>query len=106
MTSYGVSSLYTPPVVFDIRGCTIRYRCSIKEKEMTRPYRACPKCRVHCRLSAHHILPRRFWGKKGNSEIFLLCRACHDELELRIDQHNRLPVAKYYRILLDFLSDV
>ena len=63
----------------------------------------CPKCHRNVRLTRHHILPKRFF--KGSGDRILICRLCHDELELRIPQKTKLTEEEYYQILYKFLKE-
>jgi len=72
---------------------------------MARPAMFCPKCREHRRMTLHHIYPVRFFGRKGNTLTFLLCRKCHDRLEDLIPQTKKLDEERYVRILLRFLEN-
>jgi len=64
----------------------------------------CPKCGVNQMMTRHHILPKRVYGRHQNKHIFLLCRSCHDALELRIPL-SRIPRRFYFSILLTFLLE-
>ena len=66
---------------------------------------SCPKCGKVCYLSRHHIYPRRFFNTaKDNKKILLICRKCHDELELSIPKHQKLPRWQYIEIVKSFLG--
>lgn len=47
----------------------------------------CPRCGEHCRLTRHHIYPKRWFQKRRklwreyNLHTVLLCRECHDDIE-------------------------
>ena len=56
----------------------------------------CPKCFYNKRLTNHHVLPRRFFG--GNDSKLLLCRECHDEIELILPEHRELLPHEYYEV--------
>lgn len=71
-----------------------------------RPDRVCPKCREFKRMTVHHLLPRRFFGKKGNHLTVFLCAECHSDLEVHIPQHEQLAREKYFLILIRFLEGV
>ena len=64
----------------------------------------CPKCGLVKRLTKHHIYPQRFFGKEGPTK--LLCRDCHDELELIIPDLIKLSKRRYWEIYYDFLMGV
>ena len=64
----------------------------------------CPKCHERCRLTRHHIYPRRhFWWFRHLNEIIWLCRDCHDELEAMIPlEIQALPF--YKEVVRNFLG--
>lgn len=65
----------------------------------------CLKCEQMKELTEHHIKPRRHYGNgKGNWEVILLCRECHDMLE-RLIPFDRQPEEFYYDILVFFGID-
>ena len=64
----------------------------------------CPKCHELKPMTRHHILPKRIYGRNQNKHIFLLCRRCHNALELRIPL-GRIPRRFYFSILLTFLLE-
>lgn len=59
----------------------------------------CPKCKVDKVLSRHHVYPKRFFGGKG--PLKLICRSCHDRLELYIP-HNEIMPADFYPMVFDW----
>ncbi len=64
----------------------------------------CPKCLEIKELSKHHVFPRRWFKRK---EIILLCRECHNNIELIISQRERGKVLKeyiYLEIIKSFLN--
>ena len=61
----------------------------------------CPVCHRSKVLTRHHILPRRFF-KRRNKKVVLVCRECHDEIELAIPVKPRMPVRFYYEVLYIF----
>jgi 5-methylcytosine-specific restriction endonuclease McrA len=63
----------------------------------------CPKCGETKRLTRHHIFPKRHFGA-GHKFLFLLCRECHNELELDIPQTKVLTKIEYYQIIIRFLN--
>lgn len=71
---------------------------------MPRPCMKCPKCRELRPMTLHHVMPRRWFGKKNNNLTFYLCRRCHDALELLIP-FEKQPQTQYIRVLLQFLED-
>jgi transcription elongation factor Elf1 len=75
-----------------------------KEKMMARPVKTCPKCRVKTRMTVHHLLPLRFYKRKGNI-TFMLCWTCHKFLEERIPQTIKKPRDWYIKVLLDYLQE-
>ena len=72
----------------------------------------CPKCeKTDVNLTKHHILPQCFFGKEG--DLIRLCRKCHDDLEIIIQQaegktskkrRRQMPENRYYTILYEFLD--
>ena len=59
----------------------------------------CPCCHKRTYLTRHHVLPRRHFGRgKKNPQTVLLCRPCHDKLELLIP-YERMPLDFYFTIL-------
>ena len=78
---------------------------------MARPTKSCPKCRTVQRLTVHHCLPKRWYGRKNNSKYLLyLCRGCHDILEdiihARERTHGQLDTLEYLHLAIKFLEDV
>lgn len=66
----------------------------------------CPACRKIVPLSRHHVMPIRHYGKgKHNEHIVLLCRPCHNELEILIPLKERLPTWKYFAIVAKFIKE-
>lgn len=66
----------------------------------------CPACQQRGALTKHHILPIRFYGKGSHNEhIVLLCRECHNELELRIPLQTMLPDWRYFVIVALFIKE-
>lgn len=62
----------------------------------------CPKCEKTKQLTEHHIKPKRHFGNgKGNWEVILLCRKCHNELE-RLIPFDKQPEEFYYNIVISF----
>ncbi len=62
----------------------------------------CPVCNKNKKLTRHHILPKRFFGKKKyRKEILMVCRKCHDRIEMNIPRGPlRIQSDKfYYRVL-------
>ena len=63
----------------------------------------CPKCKEVKPMTRHHIKPVRHFGRgKQNSEIFLLCRECHNQLETLIP-FEVMKLEFYYYIIIVFL---
>ncbi len=62
----------------------------------------CPKCHKHRKLTMHHILPIRFFGK--NDQVIFLCRRCHDLIEGFIPLNKKLTKEAYYRIVITFIN--
>ena len=75
-----------------------------------RPTKKCPKCGELRKMTGHHLMPIRHFGRKGNRHILLLCRRCHNDLEnilLRREQRNgKLPKLEYFYTALKFLEEV
>lgn len=67
-------------------------------------YTVCPCCDEERVLTRHHIYPRRVFGRQNNNDIFLLCRACHTDLETYIP-YEPMPVEFYQRILTQFVEE-
>jgi hypothetical protein len=63
----------------------------------------CPKCKFPRWLTKHHIYPVRHYGRKGNNDILLLCRACHDKIE-KIIPFERRKKSFYTHIVEFFLN--
>jgi hypothetical protein len=63
----------------------------------------CPKCKEICRGTKHHCLPKRHYRRQKNTPILLLCRRCHDKLELMIP-FNKQPKEFYYEVINTFLE--
>ena len=40
----------------------------------------CPRCLGICKLTKHHLFPKRYYRNK-NAPIVWLCRYCHDDIE-------------------------
>jgi len=72
-----------------------------KRCKQQRKYGECPKCHQRKQLTVHHILPKRFFR---SDETILICRECHDDLEMMIPVKERLDEVKYYYILDAFLA--
>lgn len=58
----------------------------------------CPKCMKSGYLTEHHVFPKRFFGKRNNDSILLLCRKCHDKIELLIPYSDKLTQEEYTEI--------
>ena len=66
----------------------------------------CPACKRVGRLTRHHLLPRRFYGNgQHNEHILLLCKECHEELEVRIPLNTRLNDWQYLAIAAKYLKE-
>lgn len=73
-----------------------------KNKKPKKDNKRCPVCGKKKRLTTHHILPRRFFGREPY--IYRLCRECHDELELKwIPTCPILEPSMYWDLLEQFL---
>ena len=80
-----------------------------RKKEKLLLQEACPVCGKRKKLTRHHIFPRRWFGKKNNNDIYLLCRDCHRKLEKKIYRAERggqlrLSREKYWKILSEFIK--
>lgn len=68
----------------------------------------CPKClAVPVKLTAYHILPRRFYKRqqqKGFEPILHLCRKCHDAIEALIPERVKLEDEEYFDIARMFIG--
>lgn len=72
--------------------------------------KTCERCGTSRRPSRHHILPKRFFGGRG--QIGYLCVWCHREIEseiLRVETENtpfrvKLPARMYYDIFYNFIQ--
>ena len=64
----------------------------------------CAKCNAQKNLTRHHILPKRHFvqAKKERPLRIILCRRCHDKLELLIPWE-KMPERFYSDIVMDFL---
>lgn len=77
-----------------------------QEATMATPTGICPKCMMHRKMTRHHILPVRHWGRKGNRKVVLLCQKCHWDIEVLISEaEQRCPLHKeeYFFIVIQFL---
>jgi len=63
----------------------------------------CPKCNEFTALTKHHIKPKRFFGKRNNTDWIYICRDCHDDLEKLIPLKELQPVEFYYNVVELFL---
>lgn len=64
----------------------------------------CPNCFEIKQLSRHHIYPKRYFKRPF---IVLLCRKCHNDIELIISNRERgkkLREDIYYNIVVSFLK--
>ena len=72
--------------------------------------KTCPKCRQRRFLERHHVMPVRYYGRKGNRLIFCLCANCHREVEIIITKaekkNGQLADQRYVQIMFTFLEDV
>ena len=70
---------------------------------MTVIVRPCPKCKTEKKMTKHHVFPVRHFGRgKHNQKFFLLCRACHDDLE-KLIPYQVMPRAFYTAIIKVFI---
>lgn len=80
---------------------TVVWLCPMLEVSM-RPVILCPGCDEHKSATRHHIFVRKWYGRKNNNHIILLCWECHCELHTFIPQQ-KMPHAFYQAILDIFL---
>jgi hypothetical protein len=68
---------------------------------------SCPVCKQdYCEKNwrtRHHILPKRFFHGVGG--LYILCRKCHNKLELLIPVKRRLEEYEYREILFLFIKN-
>jgi hypothetical protein len=67
----------------------------------------CEKCRKgprECRLTRHHVLPKRFFGSSDTAPVVLLCRSCHDQVEEMIPLKEQRGIQFYWAVLFLFLE--
>ena len=62
----------------------------------------CPKCGIHMKLTKHHVLPKRHFGRRG--QLLHICRDCHSALEEWIPATKVLEDIEYYKIVVRFLN--
>lgn len=71
-----------------------------------RPTKLCPGCGEVKKMTAHHIYPRRHFGRgPRNNFIFLLCWECHAELESYIP-YRQMERAFYPAIMKRFIEEL
>ena len=71
----------------------------------------CAKCgdsNPH-RLTRHHVLPVRWFGRKHNNRKVILCSDCHRDMEAILTEAEGEPrrcltEAQYEKLLSDFLE--
>ena len=59
-------------------------------------------------MTVHHVLPKRFFKSKPAKEFtFELCRECHNEVEVAIQQlgEDRLHEMRYIKVLIKFICN-
>lgn len=61
-----------------------------------RKVKECPACGVVKPMTRHHVMPKRFFSGKGKTE--LICRDCHDKLELYIP-HSEIMPSDFYPMI-------
>jgi hypothetical protein len=66
-------------------------------------YGLCPACKKMRNLTEHHLYPKRFFGKKNNKALLLICVDCHRALEKRIPSDKKLRRDDYLHIARVFL---
>lgn len=71
-----------------------------------RPYITCPGCTEWKKSTAHHIRPRRWYGRgQKNNHIVLICWECHCDLESYIP-YRQMPDEFYPYIVKRFFSEL
>jgi 5-methylcytosine-specific restriction endonuclease McrA len=70
---------------------------------MSKQYGLCAKCLELKNLTKHHILPRRFFRKQKRPPVILLCRRCHDEIELLIPFRRKMCKDFYISLIKEFI---
>ena len=63
----------------------------------------CPKCHQMRFLEKHHVMPRRFFGKKSNNCKLAICENCHKEIEDILPREIRLSKKAYRQITKQWL---
>jgi len=46
----------------------------------------CPVCKLKKANSQHHIIPRSLGGNDDTTNLIMLCRGCHDIVEMKTDE--------------------
>lgn len=59
----------------------------------------CSNCGTKRKLTRHHIFPKRFYH--GDGPVMILCRYCHDELELKVP-FEKQSISFYYGVATAF----
>lgn len=72
---------------------------------MARHEGECPCCDFVGILTRHHLYPKRHYGRHFSKSLFILCRACHNELETYIPQH-RMQHGFYSQIVYIFQEEL
>jgi len=62
----------------------------------------CPKCFEAGHLTAHHVLPKRYFGQ--NKHKLYLCRSCHNEIEATLPSW-KMKRGNYFKIHKAWLRD-
>lgn len=61
------------------------------------------KCLELKTVEYHHVMPRRFYGKKNNTIRLLLCSDCHREIEKILPHSIKLTRKQYLEIHVQWL---
>lgn len=77
----------------------------MKGKKEHKKLGVCPKCFKIKRLTRHHLLPQRFFGK--TKAIILLCEGCHiydeNSIERLLPQFRKLTREEYFEVTKKWL---
>jgi len=63
----------------------------------------CPKCGKYRKLTIHHIYPQRWFGKRNIKGSILICRECHNAIELLIPYTKQIE-SFYTSVVNQFLG--
>jgi hypothetical protein len=67
----------------------------------------CPVCKKHKELTHHHIFKSCVWKDypETQSEILLVCRTCHDAIEIEITRRENNILRRYPDLYEGVVSD-